>query len=70
MDPIIARQGRSRHCVPRQGTERQDSRGSQGFVRSQRTGEAHMSAIKTSAKQFKYVMGAMTSVFFSYCSVS
>ncbi|MBP2347636.1 hypothetical protein JOF58_006496 [Streptomyces cinnamonensis] len=29
-----------------------------------------MSAIKTSAKQFKYVMGAMTAVFFGSCSAS
>lgn len=29
-----------------------------------------MSAIKTSAKQFKYVMGALTAVFFSACSAS
>ncbi len=29
-----------------------------------------MSAIKTSAKQFKYVMGAMTAVFFANCSAS
>ncbi len=29
-----------------------------------------MSAIKSSAKQFKYVMGAMTAVFFSTCSAS
>lgn len=29
-----------------------------------------MSAIRTSAKQFKYVMGAMTAVFFSTCSSS
>lgn len=29
-----------------------------------------MSAIKSSAKQFKYVVGAMTAVFFSTCSAS
>lgn len=29
-----------------------------------------MSAIKTSAKQFKYVMSAMTAVFFASCSAS
>lgn len=29
-----------------------------------------MSAIKSSAKQFKYVMGAMTAVFFANCSAS
>ncbi len=29
-----------------------------------------MSSIKTSAKQFKYVMGALTAVFFGGCSCS
>ncbi|GGZ00730.1 hypothetical protein GCM10010343_28120 [Streptomyces avidinii] len=71
MDQIIARVLRSRQCVHVQVTERYgDLRGARMTVRPERNKEDPMSAIKTSAKQFKYVMGAMTAVFFATCSAS